>query len=214
LKGPGLIAAILLIFIFVVAVAMWSLDLIIQQRTFAFLLSAELVAFAMLVYLYYVEDPNEISRRWLSSGALGLAVLVVLSAVVLPNVASSSAPTPNVSVILYEGEISSTLYGFGYSSNTLTSPGPTLTFKVNDVVNVTVIDIGQFPHNWAIVTNNQSSSAPVVFNAQFASPTNPLQHGQSGSVVFAVTQAGNFYYICQVPGHLDVGMWGAVVVNA
>jgi uncharacterized cupredoxin-like copper-binding protein len=213
-KGPGLIATFLLVFIVVVAVAAWSLDLVAQQRTFALLLGAELVAFAMMVYLYYVENLKELSRGWLLAGAVGLALFLVLSAAVLPNVGSANlVSSPNVNIELYEGEISSTLYGFGFSPSNLTSPGPRLAFKVNDVVNVTVTNVGQFPHDWAIVSNNQSSSAPVLFRAQIASSTDPLQHGQSGSVVFTVAQTGNFYYICQVPGHEDVGMWGNVVVN-
>jgi plastocyanin len=214
LRGPNLIATLLFILSVVVAVAMWSLDLIAQQRTFAFLLSAELVAFAMMVYLYYEENPKELSKRWLFAGAASIALLMLLGGAVLPNVSfTSSASTPNVNIVLFEGEISSSLYGFGYSSNSLTSPGPSLIFRVNDIVNVTVTNVGQLPHDWAIVNNNQSSSASVLFNAQIASPTNPLQHGESGSMVFTVTQAGNFYYICQVPGHEDVGMWGTVVVN-
>jgi hypothetical protein len=86
LKGPGLISVLLLIFIIVTAVTMWTLDLIAQQRTFAFLLSAELIAFAMLVYLYYGETPKEISRRWLFSGAVALAVVVLLGVSVIPGV--------------------------------------------------------------------------------------------------------------------------------
>jgi uncharacterized cupredoxin-like copper-binding protein len=211
LKGPGFIAALLLIFIIVVAVTMWTLDLIAQQRTFAFLLSAELIAFAMLVYLYYGETPKDISRRWLFSGALALAVVVLLGVSVIPGVTTTST-SPNVTITLYEGEVSTSLYGFGYSANSLVSPGPTLTFKVGDVVNVTVSDVGQLPHNWAIVSSNQTSS-PVQFNAQIRSASSPLQHGESGSVVFTVAKAGDLYYICQVPGHVDVGMWGKVVVN-
>lgn len=211
LKGPGLIAVLLLIFIVVTAVTMWSLDLIAQQRTFAFLLSAELIAFAMLVYLYYGETPKEVSRRWLFAGSAALAVVVLLGVSVIPGVTTTST-SPNVNISLYEGEISSSLYGFGYSPNSLVSPGPTLTLKVGDVVNLTVTDVGQFSHNWAIVSMNQTS-APVQFNAQIRSASNPLQHGESGSVVFTVTKAGDFYYICQVPGHADVGMYGKVVVN-
>ncbi len=211
LKGPGLIAVLLLIFIIVTAVTMWSLDLIAQQRTFAFLLSAELIAFAMLVYLYYGETPKEVSRRWLFAGSAALAVVVLLGVSVIPGVTTTST-SPNVNISLYEGEISSSLYGFGYSPNSLVSPGPTLTLKVGDVVNLTVTDVGQFSHNWAIVSMNQTS-APVQFNAQIRSASNPLQHGESGSVVFTVTKAGDFYYICQVPGHADVGMYGKVVVN-
>jgi uncharacterized cupredoxin-like copper-binding protein len=211
LKGPGLISVLLLIFIIVTAVTMWTLDLIAQQRTFAFLLSAELIAFAMLVYLYYGETPKEISRRWLFSGAVALAVVVLLGVSVIPGVTTTST-SPNVSITLYEGEVSPSLYGFGYSANNLISPGPTLTFKVGDIVNVTVTDVGQLPHNWAIVSTNQTS-APVQFNAQIRSASNPLQHGESGSVVFTVNKAGDFYYICQVPGHVDLGMWGKIAVN-
>ena len=83
LKGSGFIAVLLLIFMIVTAVTMWSLDLIAQQRTFAFLLSAELIAFAMLVYLYYGETPQDISRKWLFLGAVALAVVVVLGVSVI-----------------------------------------------------------------------------------------------------------------------------------
>jgi plastocyanin len=211
LKGPGLIAVLLLIFIIVAAVTMWTLDLIAQQRTFAFLLSAELIAFAMIVYLYYVETPKDISRRWLFGGAIALAMAVLLAASVIPGVTTTNT-VPNVNIILYEGAVSSSLYGFGYSANNLVSPGPTLTFKVGDIVNVTVTDVGQLPHNWAIVSTNQTS-APVQFKAQIRSASSPLQHGESGSVVFTVTKAGDYYYICQVPSHVDLGMWGKVIVN-
>jgi plastocyanin len=211
LKGSGFIAVLLLVFIVVTAVTMWTLDLIAQQRTFAFLLSAELIAFAMIVYLYYVETPKDISRRWLFAGAIALAVVVLLAASVIPDVTTTST-VPNVNISLYEGAVSSNLYGFGYSANNLVSPGPTLTFKVGDIVNVTVTDVGQLPHNWAIVSTNQTS-APVQFNAQIRSASSPLQHGESGSVVFTVTKAGDYYYICQVPSHVDLGMWGKVIVN-
>ena len=211
LKGPGFIAVLLLVFIVVTAVTMWTLDLIAQQRTFALLLSAELIAFAMMVYLYYVETPKDISRRWLFAGAIALAAVVLLAASVIPGVTNTST-TPNVNITLYEGAVSSNLYGFGYSANNLVSPGPTLTFKVGDIVNVTVTDVGQLPHNWAIVSTNQTS-APVQFKAQIRSASSPLQHGETGSVVFTVTKAGDCYYICQVEGHVDLGMWGKVVVN-
>lgn len=211
LKGPGLIASLLLIFIIVAGITMWTLDLIAQQRTFAFLLSADLIAFAMLVYLYYAENPKDISRRWLFGGAIAIAVVILLAALVIPGVTTASTSS-NVNITLYEGQVSSDLYGFGYSANSLESPGPTLTFKVGDVMNVTVTDVGQLPHNWAIVSANQTS-APVQFNAQIRSASSPLQQGDSGSVVFTVTKAGDFYYICQVPGHVGLGMWGRVVVN-
>jgi hypothetical protein len=81
-KGPGLIVALLLIFMVAVGFAMWTLDLVVQQRTFAFLLSAELLTFAMLVYLYYEESPREIRKQWLFAGSVALAVIILLAVVV------------------------------------------------------------------------------------------------------------------------------------
>jgi uncharacterized cupredoxin-like copper-binding protein len=205
-----LIAIFLLTFLVIVGVAIWLLDLVAQQRVFGFLVSAEFVAFALLVYLYYEENPQEISQKLLLSGFAALGVFVLLAAAVFAGV--GSLPKPNVSVTLYAGQISLTEYGFGNSSTSITSPGPTLTFKVGDVVNMTLFNAGTMPHNWALVTTNQTS-ASVLFGAQIASGSVPLQVNQTGSVIFRVTKSGNFNYICQVPGHVQLGMWGSVVIN-
>ena len=285
----------------VVAVVLWATDLLAQQQGFGFFVSAEFVAFSMLVYVYYKKNREALNDAWISIGFLGLALLVILGGaafldigmfsqkilplsvsvspasikigitelqqfnasvtggvapysyqwyvnnasvagttsstftfnssstgsdqiyvnatdtvgtVVKSNVVSVTVVVPNVSVTLYEGEVSATQYGFGNTSTTVTSPGPTLNFKVGDVVNMTVYNISTLglPHNWALTTTNNYANATVMFDAQIASGTNPLQPGTHGSVVFSVTQAGNFYYICQVPGHTDVGMWGRVII--
>jgi len=206
----SLVAVFLLVFLVIVGVMIWLLDFVAQQRIFGFLVSAEFVAFALIVYLYYVENPTEISRKWLLTGFAALAALVLMAAAILAGV--GAPPTANVQVTLYAGEISGTQYGFGYNSNTITSPGPTLTFKVGDVVNFALFNAGTMPHNWALVNANQTS-AKVLFGAQIASGTIPVEVNQSESVVFSVTQAGSFFYICQVAGHVQSGMWGSVVVN-
>ncbi len=206
----SLIAVFLLFFIVAVGITIWLLDLVTQQRIFGLLASAEFLAFALLVYLYYMENPKELSRKWLLSGFAALAALVLLAAAIVAGV--GSAPTPNVEATLYAGEISTTVYGFGNTSSTLTSPGPTLTFKVGDVVNLTLVNVGQMSHNWALVNANQSD-AQLLFNAKIASNTVPLLANQTGSVIFTVTQAGTFFYICQVDAHVQLGMWGSVVVN-
>lgn len=48
----SLIAVALLVLMGVATIALWFLDLLAQQRGFGLLLSAELVAFATLVYIY------------------------------------------------------------------------------------------------------------------------------------------------------------------
>ncbi len=206
------IAIFLLTFLIVVGIAIWFLDFVSQQRVFGFLMSAELIAFALLVYIFYEENPG-VSKKLLTAGFVALAVLVVLAAAVFAGVGTSPPlPPPNVSMTLYAGQISLTVYGFGNSANNITSPGPTLTFKVGDVVNMTVFNVGTMPHNWALVTTNQTS-APVLFGAQIDSGSVPILMNQTGSVIFRVTKSGNFNYICQVPGHVQLGMWGSVVIN-
>jgi len=128
----------------------------------------------------------------------------------LTPVSSSMGKTPTVSIVLYEGEITGSLYGFGNSSSRLTSPGPTLSFKTSDVVNITVINIGKMPHAFAI-TNAAKTGAKVLFNAEIGSSSNPLQPGQKGTIIFTPSTAGSsVYYICPVPGHAESGMFGSI----
>ena len=152
--------------------------------------------------------------------ALAIAFLAAaLSMLLLPiqpqliTGSSSSGKTPTVNVLLYAGEISGTKYGFGFSANNLTSPGPTLRFNTSDVVNVTVINAGKMPHAFAVV-NAPKTGATVLFNAQIASSSNPLQPGQKGTVIFTPNSPNDqYYYICPVPGHAESGMYGSVIVT-
>lgn len=201
----------LLIFIIVVGVAVWLVDPISQQRGFGFLMGAEFIAFAMLVYLFYMEDPAA-ARKLLTAGFVALTVLILLAAAVLAGVGAAPQLKPSVSVTLYAGEVSMTQYGFGNSPTSISSPGPTLTFTVGDIVNMTVFNAGSMPHSWALTSSN-STSAKVLFGAKIDSGTVPIPVGESGSVLFKVSKAGNYHYICQVPGHVQLGMWGNVVVN-
>ena len=109
--------------------------------------------------------------------------------------------------------ITGSLYGFGNSSTTLTSPGPTLTFKTTDVVNITVINVGKMPHTFAI-TNAAKTGAKVLFNAEIGSASNPLPPGQQGTVIFAPNNAGSVHYICPVPRHAESGMYGSVIITS
>jgi len=130
----------------------------------------------------------------------------------LTSVSNVSGKTPTVNIVLYEGEITGSTYGFGNSSTTLTSPGPALVFKTTDIVNVTVINVGKMPHAFA-VTNAAKTGAKVLFGAEIGSASNPLSPGQQGSVIFAPNIAGSIYYICPVPGHAESGMYGSVTIK-
>jgi uncharacterized cupredoxin-like copper-binding protein len=123
----------------------------------------------------------------------------------------SSNKTPTVNIVLYEGEISATKYGFGNTSTLLTSPGPTIRFNTTDVVNITIVNVGSMPHAFAI-TNAPKTGSTVQFNAEVGA-TSYLQPGKQGTVIFTPNNAGSFYYICPVPGHAELGMYGAVVIS-
>jgi nitrite reductase (NO-forming) len=124
---------------------------------------------------------------------------------------SNSNKTPTVNIVLFEGEISPTKYGFGNSSTQLTSPGPTIRFNLSDVVNITVVNVGTMPHAFEI-TDTPKTGSTLLFNAQIGQ-SSYLEPGQKGTIIFTPTKAGSFYYICPVPGHAELGMYGAVVIT-
>ncbi|HMK95830.1 MAG TPA: cupredoxin domain-containing protein [Candidatus Limnocylindrales bacterium] len=201
-------AILLLLFLIVVGISVWLLDQVTQQRTFGFLMSAEFIAFAMLVYIFYEQNPG-VSKKLLTTGFVALGILVILAALTLVGV---SAPLkPNVSETLYAGQVSLIKYGFGNNATAIISPGPTLNFTVGEIVNMTVYNVGTMGHNWALTTSN-ATSAKVLFGAQIDSGSTPIPVNGSASVVFKVTKPGNYYYVCQVPGHVQLGMWGNVVI--
>jgi len=204
-------AVFLVVFLVVVGVSEWLLNLITQQRAFGFLMSAEFVAFAMLVYIFYEQNPG-VSKKLLGAGFAAIGILVVLAALIVAGVGTPPPLlTPNVSETLYAGQISLTEYGFGNNA-TILSPGPTLNFTVGEIVNMTVYNVGTMGHNWAL-TNAEATDAKVLFGAQIDSGSAPIPINGTGSVVFKVTTSGDYYYICQVPGHAQLGMWGNVVVS-
>jgi len=152
--------------------------------------------------------------------ALALVLLIALVAfLVLPlqqwlaGGFGSSSGTPTVSITLYAGEISSGKYGFGLSPNNITSPGPTFYLNTTDIVNMTVVNAGHVPHAFACV-DAPRTGATLLFGAAIASSSDPLPPGQSGSIIFNPKTAGSeYYYICPIPGHAELGMWGTMVVS-
>ncbi|MCW3994826.1 MAG: plastocyanin/azurin family copper-binding protein [Candidatus Bathyarchaeota archaeon] len=153
------------------------------------------------------------SRRGLYAAIIIIVIIIIVVGVyVALTYKPSSTPSAGaIQVTLYAGEVSSTTYGFGNTSTSITSPGPTLTFKQGQEYTVTVHNDGALPHSWEINTQN-STSGQVLFNSEI-NPGTYISPGQSGSVTFTPTQTGNFYYICPVPGHAELGMWGNVVVT-
>jgi len=71
-----LIAIALLAFLIAVTASLWLLDLVTQQRAFGFFLSSELLAFAILVYVYDRETPEDINWPQVMIGCSFIAMLI------------------------------------------------------------------------------------------------------------------------------------------
>ena len=73
-----LVSATLVAFLAVVAVYLWFVDLLSNQREFGAFLTAELVAFAMLVYITMKPDYYAVKKSWVLIGCVALALLLAL----------------------------------------------------------------------------------------------------------------------------------------
>ncbi len=120
--------------------------------------------------------------------------------------------TPNVNVTLYAKEVASEKFGWGLTPDNVTSPGPTLTFKVGDTVSLTVVNLGKIPHSFGIVSSLGKDSQPL-FNANIGTASNPIAPGGKASAIFKVDRVGMFYYLCTVPGHPELGMHGPIIIT-
>jgi FtsP/CotA-like multicopper oxidase with cupredoxin domain len=122
-----------------------------------------------------------------------------------------------VDITLYGGPVSSGAsgtYGFGYTADNITSPGPTLTLHDGDVVTVTLHNTDTaLTHSFQVCSAN-SDTATVFFDSAI-NPGTYVAPGGTGTVTFTVSDhTGNYYYICPVPGHNDLGMYGVCNIEA
>jgi uncharacterized cupredoxin-like copper-binding protein len=138
---------------------------------------------------------------------------------VTPTPGTSPTPTPTstpsgttIDLTLYAGSVSTSTFGYGDTANSIQSPGPTLNLKSGQTYKMTVHNVAtNLAHSWEIVSTKAVSQSPM-FGAGIDINTY-IQPGQSGSVTFTPDQTGSFYYVCTVPGHIELGMWGTVEIT-
>jgi plastocyanin len=92
--------------------------------------------------------------------------------------------------------------GWGFASNTISSPGPNITVTQNDYVNLTLVSQDGAPHQFFVDYNNNNV-------ADAGEPASPQF---SGTIVFGfnATNSGNFTYRCNF--HPSI-MFGTFTVN-
>lgn len=145
---------------------------------------------------------------------LVLTLIVTITLALSLAITTTKAQSSETSITLYAGSVTSGsgTYGYGNSSSDITSPGPTLNLIEGTTYKITVNNVANVPHSFEIVTTKAVSNTPL-FGAGI-DITNYIQPGNSGTTTFTANQTGNFYYVCTVPGHITLGMWGNVIVSA
>jgi hypothetical protein len=73
----SLVSTSILSFLLVVTVYLWFIDLLTNQRTFAVLLGAELVAFSVLIYVSTKPSYMDVSSAWILIGCIAIALLLM-----------------------------------------------------------------------------------------------------------------------------------------
>ena len=149
---------------------------------------------------------------------VGLAALggIVFVLIFPPTGCAGFSAEPDSEISLLGGEVGTT-YGFGDSRAPIGSPGPELRVKQGEVVGLSFLNDGAIPHTFRVVTEQDFEDGvfnpEAVFCATIGSPADPLTPGERGTTNFLADKADTFYYICTVPGHVDLGMFGKLVVE-
>jgi FtsP/CotA-like multicopper oxidase with cupredoxin domain len=121
-----------------------------------------------------------------------LTILVFLAATVTVSVNVRSAKAAVEQIHLYGSYAS----GWGYSQSSMTSPGPTITVGLNDVVNLTLTnaDTGYYAPSHQFLLSYHNSSVP-----QSGDPLSSY-FGPGTTITFSFTAniSGAFTYYCTV----------------
>lgn len=73
------VAWTLAVLLVMIAAYLWFIDLFSMQRLFGVLLASELVAFAMLAYVYSKQSFSKVSKMWLLLGSIAVASFLFLA---------------------------------------------------------------------------------------------------------------------------------------
>lgn len=147
-----------------------------------------------------------------------LVVIGVVASVALPFLRPSKSMATDDridrEIRLTAGELSlAGPYGFGLEGGPVTSPGPTVELKAGERIRIVVTTVGQLPHNFA-VTEFPIEGAPALWNSNAGTGASPIDTNQTKSAVFKAEKAGQYFYICQVPGHVShFKMFGRLLVQ-
>ena len=93
-----------------------------------------------------------------------------------------------------------------------TGANPEVDANVGDKIVFDVTNGGKTFHAFA-VTDSESGPGPAIEGTTIGTADNPMKPGAEGKVTFIPAKAGEYYYICAVPGHREQGMEGKILVK-
>lgn len=115
---------------------------------------------------------------------------------------------------VFGGEVNATIYGYALDEKgPLLSLGPIIKVKEGSTVTINFKNVGGevgLPHTFVVVTED---GTPLFENSRIGTKVDPIDVGKSGSTTFTVDKSGEFLYICEVPGHKKLGMWGKFIIE-
>ena len=123
------------------------------------------------------------------------------------------APNGNKVDFTLSFQISSDFSKYGFNQP-IGSGGanPDITVHSGDTVTIHLSNPSKSFHAFGVVTDPENPSS-IVWNSAFKTADSPMKPGESGDVTFVAGTPGQYYYICTVPGHADLGMKGNFIVK-
>jgi FtsP/CotA-like multicopper oxidase with cupredoxin domain len=178
------------------------LDLIVSifgARLFSFVLQAD-----SNIALYLCFKDNETAGINMIRRIILIAITLLLGVTLTTTTGIQSARATVQEFHLYGSYAS----GWGFSSTTMNSPGPTITVAIDDVVNLTLTneDTGIYAPNHQFLLSYHNSS--VAQADDLVSPT--IGPGQTIVFTFVANVSGTFTYYCMIHPN---PMYGTFVIT-
>ncbi len=142
------------------------------------------------------ETTQPKKSRTMLYAAIVIIVIIIAGAIAyFAFFSGGSTFTPNV-VVHLSGNATN-----GWNN---TIPGPTITIKVNDKVQVVLTSADSVTHDFYIDYAGSGTVGSQAHSATFSSPTTPIYYN------FTATQSGTFKYYCEFH---QAQMYGSIVIN-
>ncbi len=146
---------------------------------------------------------------------LAIAVVVVGAISVLQRVRTSAKE--QLTIIGGETRKDWETPGFGISGGEITSPGPPIRVKRGHRLTITFRNV-HGTHSRERIAHNFVLVAEIKVFPERAEPlwgvkTDDIRAGESTTVTFTPETAGEFFYVCDIPGHPERGMYGSFLVE-